>query len=279
MTRFVEATEGADLLTEPLLYNPQLRVQVAESPSVRQRLVLAKVTRVGDLLDYDRGDWLDPLTLAQHMGLSRPRTPQHILQEVRAALPPTAWVYLDQVLHEGAPCSPSTPHQAPAPWTQPTSPPLHREPAPRAAASLLPDRAKETSIHARAQYPSRPQPCVPPRYKMAGPPATFGGCGAPVGQPIFHLGPEACWGYQLAAPSRSREHGHVLGAVHPYPRHLPLLRHEGNPGTHIWSVPGCSPYSSSSQMFYYSFGCTFPLTFLFIRSLSAAPQSHRISWP
>ncbi|CAM4690519.1 unnamed protein product, partial [Lepidochelys kempii] len=54
---------------------------VAESPSVRQRLVLAEVTRVGDLLDYDRGDWLDPLTLAQRMGLSRPRTALRVLQE------------------------------------------------------------------------------------------------------------------------------------------------------------------------------------------------------
>ncbi|CAM4546103.1 unnamed protein product, partial [Lepidochelys olivacea] len=53
----VAATVGADLLTEPLLHNPQLRVQVAESRSVRQRLVLAEVTRVGDLLDYDRRDW------------------------------------------------------------------------------------------------------------------------------------------------------------------------------------------------------------------------------
>ncbi|CAM4693760.1 unnamed protein product [Lepidochelys kempii] len=66
---------GADLLTEPLLHNPQLRVQVAESRSVRQRLILAEVTRVGDLLDYDRRDWLDPLTLARRMGLSSPRTP------------------------------------------------------------------------------------------------------------------------------------------------------------------------------------------------------------
>ncbi|CAM4681154.1 unnamed protein product [Lepidochelys kempii] len=74
-TRSVAATVGADLLTEPLLHNPQLRVQAAESRSVRQSLVLAEVTRVGDLLDYDRGDWLDPLTLAQRMGLSRPRTP------------------------------------------------------------------------------------------------------------------------------------------------------------------------------------------------------------
>ncbi|CAM5162367.1 unnamed protein product [Eretmochelys imbricata] len=103
------ASVGADLLAEPLLHNPQLRVQAAESPSVGQRLVLAEVTRVGDLLDYARGDWLDPLTLAQHMGLSRPHTPLRVLQEVRAALPPVARVYLDRVLREGAPRPPSTP--------------------------------------------------------------------------------------------------------------------------------------------------------------------------
>ncbi|CAM5159863.1 unnamed protein product [Natator depressus] len=103
------ATEGADLVLEPLLHNPQLRVQVVESPSVRQRLVLVKVTRVGDLLDYDREGWLDPLTLARRMGLSRPRTPWCILQEVRAALPPTARAYLNWVLREGTPRSPSTP--------------------------------------------------------------------------------------------------------------------------------------------------------------------------
>ncbi|CAM5074043.1 unnamed protein product, partial [Natator depressus] len=77
----VAAIVGADLLTEPLLHNPQLRVQAAESRTVRQRLVLAGVTRVGDLLDYDRGDWLDPLTLARRMGLSSLRTPRRVLQE------------------------------------------------------------------------------------------------------------------------------------------------------------------------------------------------------
>ncbi|CAM4689318.1 unnamed protein product, partial [Lepidochelys kempii] len=95
-TRSIPASMVADLLAEPLLHNPQLRVQVAESPLVRQRLVLAEVTRVGDLLDYDRGDWLDPLMLAQRMGLSRLRTPLRVLQEVRATLLPAAWVYLDR---------------------------------------------------------------------------------------------------------------------------------------------------------------------------------------
>ncbi|CAM5105486.1 unnamed protein product, partial [Natator depressus] len=76
MTRSMAATEGADLPEEPLLHSPQLSVQVAESLSVCQRLALAEITRVGDLLDYNRGDWLDPLTLAQRMGLSRSRTPR-----------------------------------------------------------------------------------------------------------------------------------------------------------------------------------------------------------
>ncbi|CAM4569848.1 unnamed protein product [Lepidochelys olivacea] len=43
------------------------------------------------------------------MGLSRPRTPLHVLQEVRAALLPAARVYLNRVLREGMPHPPSTP--------------------------------------------------------------------------------------------------------------------------------------------------------------------------
>ncbi|CAM5151497.1 unnamed protein product [Natator depressus] len=108
-TRSMAATMGADLLTEPLLHNPQLRVQVAESCSVCQSLVLAEVTRVGDLLDYDLGDWLDPLTLARRMGLSRPHTPRRVLQEMKSAFMPAARAYLNRALCEGTPCPPSTP--------------------------------------------------------------------------------------------------------------------------------------------------------------------------
>ncbi|CAM4598182.1 unnamed protein product [Lepidochelys olivacea] len=109
MTRSLAAAVGADLLMEPRLHNPQLRLQVAESRSVRQSLVLAEVTRVGDLLDYDRGDWLDPLTLTQCMGLSRPRTPRRLLQEVKAALTLAARAYLNRALREDALCPPPTP--------------------------------------------------------------------------------------------------------------------------------------------------------------------------
>ncbi|CAM4546847.1 unnamed protein product, partial [Lepidochelys olivacea] len=108
-TRSVAATVGADLLTEPLLHNPQLRVQVVESRSVHQRLVLAEVTKVRDLLDYDRRDWLDPLTLARCVGLSSPRTSQHVLQEVKAALTPAARAYVNRALREGTPRPSSTP--------------------------------------------------------------------------------------------------------------------------------------------------------------------------
>ncbi|CAM5093478.1 unnamed protein product [Natator depressus] len=45
------------------------------------------------------------------MGLSKSCTPRRALQEVKAALPPAARVYLDRVLHEGAPHPPSTPGQ------------------------------------------------------------------------------------------------------------------------------------------------------------------------
>ncbi|CAM4595770.1 unnamed protein product [Lepidochelys kempii] len=109
MTRSVAAAMGADLLAEPLLHNPQLRVQVAESRLVHQSLILAEVTRVRDLLDYDQGDWLDPLTLTRCMGLSRPHTPRCVLQDVKAALTPTARAYLNLALCEGTPCPPSTP--------------------------------------------------------------------------------------------------------------------------------------------------------------------------
>ncbi|CAM4629055.1 unnamed protein product [Lepidochelys olivacea] len=108
-TRSVAATVGADLLMEPLLHNPQLHVQVVESLSVRQRLVLAEVTRVGDLLDYDWRDWLDPLTLARRMGLSSPRTSWCVLQEVKAALTPAARAYVNCALREGIPRPSSTP--------------------------------------------------------------------------------------------------------------------------------------------------------------------------
>ncbi|CAM4706834.1 unnamed protein product [Lepidochelys kempii] len=181
MTRSVAATEGAGLLVEPLLHNPQLHVQVAESPSVWQSLVLAEVTRVGDLLNYYQGDWLDPLTLAQRMGLSRPRTPRCILQEVRAALLPIARVYLNWVLHEGAPCPPSTPgppdlfigplprgpNRPPHPFTVSR---LHElqpfcfQTAPRKHLYML----LLHTLHALTLVSC-------PDTKMVGPPATFGG--------------------------------------------------------------------------------------------------------
>ncbi|CAM5108120.1 unnamed protein product [Natator depressus] len=173
-TRSVAATVGADLLMEPLLHNPQLCVQVAESCLVRQRLVLAEVTRVGDLLDYDRRDWLDPLTLARRMGLSSPCTPRRVLQEVKAALTPTAWAYVNRALREGA----TRPSSTPGPPDLSIGPlPCRSQqtPHPFTAASQFSNCTTEIFIHTHASHPSRPHPGVPPRYKVAGPPATFGG--------------------------------------------------------------------------------------------------------
>ncbi|XP_065415106.1 uncharacterized protein LOC135973872 [Chrysemys picta bellii] len=95
------------------------------------------------------------------------------------------------LLREQRPSGPS--HQAPAPWPHPAIPPLHCEPAARTAAGLFLDHAKETSVHVHAPHPSHPHPCIPPRHEVLGLPTTSGG--TPVGQPIFHPGPEARWGY------------------------------------------------------------------------------------
>ncbi|CAM5167359.1 unnamed protein product, partial [Natator depressus] len=70
---------------------------------------LGNSEEVGDLLDYDRRDWLDPLTLARRMGLSSPHTPRRVLQEVKAALTPAARAYVTRALREGAPRPSSTP--------------------------------------------------------------------------------------------------------------------------------------------------------------------------
>ncbi|CAM5133207.1 unnamed protein product [Natator depressus] len=73
---------------------------VAESPSEHQRLVLAEVSRIRDLLDYDRGDWVDPYAFGWCMGLSTLGIPWHILREVETALLPTSRSFLKRVLHE-----------------------------------------------------------------------------------------------------------------------------------------------------------------------------------
>ncbi|CAM4593789.1 unnamed protein product [Caretta caretta] len=122
---------------------PQLCAPVADSRSVRQRLVLAEVTRVGDFLDYDCGDWLDPLMLAQRMGLSGPHTPRRMVQEVKAALLPGL---PRPSPARGCPLHPRSSgpfHQAPAPGTHLATQPLHREPAARVITSLLSDHARK----------------------------------------------------------------------------------------------------------------------------------------
>ncbi|KAG6932932.1 hypothetical protein G0U57_020342, partial [Chelydra serpentina] len=106
------------------LHNPHLHVQVAESPLVCRRLVLAGVTKIGDLLDYDLGGCVDPQELGRHMGLFTLTTPRHILQEVEAALSPAARFFLEWVLREGA----SHPSLTPGPPDLSIGP-LPREPS------------------------------------------------------------------------------------------------------------------------------------------------------
>ncbi|CAM5111970.1 unnamed protein product [Natator depressus] len=96
-------TKEADLLTEPLLHNLHLCVQVAESPSVS----LVEITRIGDLLDYDRGDWVGPYALSRQWG-SPSLVPRCVLREVEAALLSTCQSFLEWVLRESIPHPPLT---------------------------------------------------------------------------------------------------------------------------------------------------------------------------
>lgn len=83
------------MLAEPPLHNPQLSVQVVESPLMHKRLVLAGTIRLGNLLAYDSRDWVDPVEIGQCMGLSNPCISHCVLQEVRAVLPPASLDFLE----------------------------------------------------------------------------------------------------------------------------------------------------------------------------------------
>ncbi|CAM5107438.1 unnamed protein product [Eretmochelys imbricata] len=181
-------TDGVDLLVEPLLHNLQFRVQVAESPSVRQRLVLAEATRIRDLLDYDRSNWVDPLVLGWRTGLSTLRTPQSVLQEVEAALLPASRVYLKQVLQEGAPRQLLTPGPSDLSIRSLPCKPSSSYPKPAAcsAASSSLNHAERTTVHTRASHALFPHPRVPPRHQVAGPITSCGRWGTLVGQLVFY---------------------------------------------------------------------------------------------
>ncbi|KAG6928836.1 hypothetical protein G0U57_006898 [Chelydra serpentina] len=102
---------GEDLLAEPLLHNPHLDVQVRESPLMHQSLLLAVTTRIGDFMDYNQGDRMNPMALGQRMELYILHVPHLLLQEMRTLIKvhlPLA-VFLEWVLREGAPCLTLTP--------------------------------------------------------------------------------------------------------------------------------------------------------------------------
>lgn len=74
------ATEEENLLVEPLLHNPPFPVQVGETPSVQQRMVLDGTTRIRDFLDYS---WNGPQrmgfpTMCAHYEWCRQPLPPHL---------------------------------------------------------------------------------------------------------------------------------------------------------------------------------------------------------
>ncbi|CAM4593297.1 unnamed protein product [Lepidochelys kempii] len=279
----MSATEGADLLAEPLLHNPQLRVQVAESRSVHQSLILTEVTRVGDLLDYDRGDWLDPLTLARCMGFSRPRTPQHVLQEVKATSPSAARAYLNRVLLEGTPHPPSTPgpldlligplphrpNQPPRPFTASwlhELQPVCFQTAPRKHLYML----VLHTLHALTLVP-----CPDTKWRDLLPPleGELPRWASLYSTLVPRLVGDVSWRLLHGAVST----GSYLARFNPIPDTCPFCSLRETLAHVYLECDRLQPFSGSSQIFYYVFGCIFPLTFLFMHSPSVASQSRRIS--
>lgn len=73
---------------------------------------LVNITHIKDLLDCARQRWAFPSVLFWCMELPVLCVSCCLLQEVKAALPPIAFTYIDWVLCEGSPCpsvSPSPP--------------------------------------------------------------------------------------------------------------------------------------------------------------------------
>ncbi|CAM4598398.1 unnamed protein product [Lepidochelys olivacea] len=158
-TRSFVATEGADLLAEPLLHNLDLRVQVAESPSVCQRLVLeTSWTTTG-------GTGWSPAHSDDAWGFQpfRPLSAYTRFSRFPTASPARG-------------CSPPTPHPWPSghfSWVPvqraPQASPLpHSEPAAYPAAGPVSNRAQKPSLHTRSPYTALPHPRVPPQHYMVG---------------------------------------------------------------------------------------------------------------
>ncbi|MEE6527553.1 hypothetical protein FKM82_028996 [Ascaphus truei] len=53
-TRKGQAAVGFGFHAGPLLFNPAVRARMLDSPYICHQIILARVTRVGDLLDYER---------------------------------------------------------------------------------------------------------------------------------------------------------------------------------------------------------------------------------
>ncbi|CAM4623100.1 unnamed protein product [Lepidochelys olivacea] len=275
------STKPAPIITGSPLPTPLTLESVQEAPplsclppeaqslaSVRQSLVLAEVTRVGDLLDYDRGDWLDPLTFTGRMGLSRPRTPRRVLQEVKAALMPAARTYLNRALREGAPRPPSTPGLpdlsiGPLPRiSQQTSRPfiasrLHElQPV---SFQIVPWKYLYTlTLHTLQAHTlvSRPdtkwRDLLPPlegeQPRWASLYSTL------VPRPVGDIS----WRLLHGAVSMGR----VFDTVHPHPRYLPFLQYEGNPGTRMFRVcQAAAPFPAPHEYFITLLATLFPSPF------------------
>ncbi|XP_031752040.1 beta-1,3-galactosyltransferase 5 [Xenopus tropicalis] len=97
--------QGEDILTEPLLYNPSLKTRMLKSTSIRRRLCRAQLTRVGNLLDFERIDWVQTQEVMQRMELRTTRVPNRLIKEIKDTISSGSHTFINEVLHAVEPDS------------------------------------------------------------------------------------------------------------------------------------------------------------------------------
>eukprot|EP00079_Xenopus_tropicalis_P032578 XP_017946349.1 PREDICTED: vomeronasal type-2 receptor 26-like [Xenopus tropicalis] len=89
--------QGEDILTEPLLYSPSLKTRMLESTSIHHRLCWAQLTRVGDLLDFERIDWEQTQEDMQRMKLRTTRVPDRLIKEIKDTISSGSHTFIDEI--------------------------------------------------------------------------------------------------------------------------------------------------------------------------------------
>ncbi|MEE6523418.1 hypothetical protein FKM82_022330 [Ascaphus truei] len=167
-----EQAAGVDILAEPLLYNPAVGARMLDSPSICRRLILAQVTRVGDLLDYERRDWVSAEVLAPRMGMLTARVPRRLIREIKDAIHPDSRTFIEGGFADRRALSTyQLQLSGSLRGSQTTATPSGSYlPQPQQVGGYVPGmfsrHAKESPVFSGAPYSALPRPCHPPRYHL-----------------------------------------------------------------------------------------------------------------